>query len=291
MPSVKPIFEFLLWNNCSNNCKFCFQKNLKEDLNIDQRKASITRVIEFYNSNKFIKDSHVLLMGGEIFDFPSISNELKHLFDVTVQMMNSRDIDLLYINTNLIYKKLDSLIYLFDLIKQFKLFNRFRFTTSYDVIGRFCNKTEQLMLSNLKYITSKYPECHVVVNSMLSDKLCDDIISGKFSITKFKEEFNVDYINLIPYIVLIKDISAPRNKIFKALMTVDIESPGYIKKYIENFDLKQDKILYKYNGNTDSLEYCSCDHLKCGHSENFKNYSDHNSCFICDLKSVFNDYE
>ena len=24
---IKPIYEFLVWDNCSNNCQFCHQRN------------------------------------------------------------------------------------------------------------------------------------------------------------------------------------------------------------------------------------------------------------------------
>lgn len=286
---IKPIFEFLLWNNCNNNCKFCFQKQFNDNMDLEQRKRSINKVLEFYNSKEFIKGSHVLLMGGEIFDSPQIFNELNHLFDVTVDMMVNNDIEVLYINTNLIYKKLDGLIHLLDLIQKHNLFDRLKFTTSYDVDGRFNEKTEQLMLNNLKLIKQSYPEIRIVANSMLSNKLCDLILNDQINIPDFTKRYNLDWVNLIPYIVLIESISAPRSKIFKTLKHIDDQIPGYISKYIHNFDLKQDKLLYKYNHHNDKFEFCSCDYLPCGHAENFKKYSRSGSCFVCDLKTMFGD--
>lgn len=44
-------------------------------------------------------------------------------------------------------------------------------------------------------------------------------------------------------------------------------------------------LLYK---NNDFLQ-CDCSLLSCGHSENFKRYTlKANSCFVCDIKYLFN---
>lgn len=286
---IKPIFEFLLWNNCNNNCKFCFQKQQHNDISLYSKKRSIDKVLEFYHCSRFISGSHVLLMGGEIFDCPTIFNDLYRLFDTTIDLMVNNEIDTLYINTNLIYKKLDGLTYLLDLISTNHLFDRFKFTTSYDVDGRFNDKTEALMLSNLQYIKTRYRDIHIVVNSMVSNKMCDLILTDQFDIRDFISKYQLDWVNLIPYIININGISAPRNKIFKTLNYVNNIIPGYLNKYINNLDLKQDKNLFKYNEKTDQLEFCSCDYLPCGHSENFKRYSDCDSCFVCDIKAMFGD--
>jgi hypothetical protein len=53
--------------------------------------------------------------------------------------MNNNIIDLLYINTNLIYENMSILFNFLDLIKNNNLFNRLKFTTSFDLQGRFKN--------------------------------------------------------------------------------------------------------------------------------------------------------
>lgn len=289
MSSIKPIFEFLLWDNCNNNCKFCHQKQNYHKLVDDQKRRSIEKIIEFLNSEKFIKGSHVLLVGGEIFDSPTIFTDMNNLISFIINKMKTNEIDLLYINTNLIYKKLDSVLFLLNSIKENNLFSRLKFTTSFDLEGRFTPKTKELMLHNLKYIMDNYPDCRIVVNMMLANELCTQILNKEFSVKEFCDYYKVQ-INLIPYIILDLQLAANRNKIFKTLRFVDFEIPGYLKSYIDNFDLPQNKILHWYNPLTDRFEYCSSDPAECGHSENFKNYSGNGTCFICDLKELFNDY-
>lgn len=284
----KPVYEFLLWDNCNNNCSFCWQREQPRLYNQTTRSIILDEVIKFINSDKFVKGSHILVCGGEIFDKPKDCQILNNFFKKIVSLMLSNVIDLLYINTNLIYKDLTSLKFLLDLIKSNHLFDRLRFTTSYDIEGRFKKEEDkQLMLSNLKWINITYPECQIVTNIILTKQLCKSILSETFSVKFFMTVYNC-WVNLIPYIVLNNDLTADRNLIFKTLLKVDNENEGYIKRYIKNLDLSQDKLLYMYKDN--QFIFCSCDNDTCGHSINFKKYSDNNSCFICDLKKVFHEH-
>ena len=71
-------------------------------------------------------------------------------------------IDLLYLNTNLIYEDISGLGFVLDLMKN--KFDRLKFTTSYDLYGRFRKKfDETLFFTNLKWIKEKFPECNIVV--------------------------------------------------------------------------------------------------------------------------------
>ena len=70
---MKTIYEFLLWNNCGNNCKFCHQRahERKIDDKILMPKEqieSLNKCKEFLESDKFEDGNHILLVGGEIFD-------------------------------------------------------------------------------------------------------------------------------------------------------------------------------------------------------------------------------
>ena len=282
---IKPIFEFLMWENCRNKCSFCFQqeKNQLTDIQKTESMLAVKRFIKY--DDRFIKGSHVLLVGGELFDSPSIFTPLANFLSFIVDKMNDGTIDLLYINTNLIYKNMDGLYYLLDLIDQYKLFDRLKFTTSYDLAGRFASpKTKFLMLSNLDALSTKYPDIKIVVNSMLSKQMCEAILSGEYKLDSFMKMHHCD-VNLIPYIVYDKELAPTRELVFKALMVADRQCPGYLKRYIANFDLPQAKELYQYRDGR--LNYVTCPNNACGHSENFVRYSDKGTCFICDLKRLF----
>ena len=281
----KPIYEFLVWDNCNNNCAFCFQRDNPRLFDHQKRASILEEVIKFIKSDKFIKGSHILVCGGEIFDKPQDNIQLNCFFTEILNLMKMNIIDLLYINTNLIYKNLEALDFLLRNIKVNNFFDRLKFTSSYDLEGRFKNEeSRNLMLSNLKWINTNYPECKIVVNTILTKQVCNAIINNIFSLKDFMQEYKC-WINLIPYIVHDKKLSATRSEIFKALKYVDKENPGYLEYYIPNMSITQEKWLYMYKDN--AFQFCSCEMAECGHSVNFKRYSEKGTCFCCDLKMLF----
>ena len=106
------VYEFLLWNNCGNCCSFCHQRvyareNDSKILNNEQKIRSINLCKDFLNSDQFKKGNHILLVGGEIFDITDkdVKDEFMKLLLDIVNKMNNKEIDLFYINTNLLYEK------------------------------------------------------------------------------------------------------------------------------------------------------------------------------------------
>lgn len=283
---VKPIYEFLLWDNCNNKCDFCIQRQNPRIFDIQQREIILNKTLLFLNSEKFQKNSHVLICGGEIFDNIKNLNILIDFFKKIIDLMNNNIIDLLYINTNLIYENTTILFKFLDLIKNNNLFNRLKFTTSFDLCGRFKNqKSKELMLYNLKNVKDRYADINIVTNIILTKIVCEAIINNNFSIKEFSEKYKC-YINLLPYIIYNTELTASRSLIFKALKKVSEEIPDYLPYYIQNISIDQQKKLYVYRNN--QFQYASCKMSQCGHSINFKRYSSNNTCFCCDLKELFN---
>ena len=111
---IKPIYEFLVWDNCNNNCKFCFQRENPRLFNQEGRKMVLDQTIKFIDSDTFKKGSHILICGGEIFDNPKDINILYDFFSQIIDRMNNGIIDLLYLNTNLIYENIAPLFNVLD---------------------------------------------------------------------------------------------------------------------------------------------------------------------------------
>lgn len=286
---MKKIYEFLLWDNCSNNCKFCWQRENPRLYDKDTRLIILDDVIKFIKSDKFVKGSHILVCGGEIFDKPSDFHILSTFFFLIINMMKEGIIDLLYINTNLIYININGIYDLLEQLKEHGLLDRLRFTTSYDIEGRFKKEHDrQVMLTNLKSIMEHYPTIHTVVNTILTKPACDAILSDNFNLKEFMEEYNC-WVNLIPYIVLDSDLTADRKTIFKTLNHVNKQCPNYLEKYVPNMAIKQEKWLYMYKNG--EFQFCSCElSPECGHSVNFKKYCKEGTCFCCDLENIFGEY-
>lgn len=283
---IMPVVELLVWDNCNNQCSFCFQRNNPRVFNQETRKFILNEAIKFIDSDKFIKGSHVLIVGGEIFYNAADQRMLSNFFVQIAERMLDNTIDLLYINTNLLYSDTVNLYNFLELIEWNNLFDRLRFTTSYDIAGRFkAKEDEELMLNNLLEVKRLYPKCQIVTNIILTKPMCDAILNDSFSAKYFMVKYNC-WINFIPYIISDPKLAASRDTIFRTLKHIDDENPSYLDKYIANLDLAQEKKLYMYKDN--QFQFCSCELSDCGHAVNFKRYSDKGSCFICDLKGLFN---
>lgn len=288
---VMPIYEFLLWDNCTNNCKFCFQRKSPRLFSIDFQKQILNNVLSFINSDKFQVGSHILLVGGEIFD-DSNRKFIIEFFDKICKMMTRNTIELCYLNTNLLYEDLNLLFLVLDVFKQNSLLDRLKFTTSYDLVGRFStNSKEQLFISNLHTITSNY-NVKVVTNMILSNELCRKIIDQTFSLSRFQQENNTE-LNLIPYIILDESLATDKNNIMQALTTLKKKDYMIFKNFLFNINIKQPRKMFYFKDCKDiidnKLTACECKLLECGHSENFKRYTvDKKSCFVCDINEVFN---
>lgn len=287
---MKRIYEFLVWDNCNNNCKFCWQREAPRLYNAEQRADILEETLNFINSDKFIKGSHILICGGEVFDKPQDIHVLTYFFNKIVELMEKDVIELLYLNTNLIYTNNRALLCILNLLERsiHNLLPRLRFTTSYDIEGRFRRECDrELMLSNLKYVVDKY-SIRPVVNTILTKPACEAILNNTFNIAEFMVKYNC-WVNLIPYIVLDEELTADRKTIFQTLNYVNEQCPGYLEKYVPNMAIKQEKWLYMFKNG--EFKFCSCElSPECGHSVNFKKYSKEGTCFCCDLEMIYGEY-
>lgn len=279
---VKTIYEFLVWDNCHNRCKFCFQRNNPRNFDISIQEHICDNVIQYLNSEQYTDGNHVLIVGGELFDDVNRSF-LSKFFDQLTDMMVSNKIDLLYINTNLIFNQqcLDNLKNILDIFVSKKVISRLKFTTSYDLNGRFkTEKSKELFLQNLNEL-SKTEGLNIVTNIILTKDIC----VNNFDIFQFEKETNTS-VNLIPYIILDKSLAATRKEIFSYLQWLASMSHGFISKLLFELDLKQPRRLLV--SQKDGWIEKTCDNSECGHSVNFKRYSDSGHCFVCDVKELFN---
>lgn len=287
----KPVYEFILWNNCRNRCRFCWQRETGDKsafLDDQGRIASVSAVKSFLRSDSFVRGSHVLLVGGEIFDGSDYSQESRDrfvsLFRFVSQRMLIGAVDIFYLNTNLLYPDLDLLFRCLDLAGEDGNLPRVRFTTSYDREGRFNSRGQRdLFLKNLETVCKTYPGMPVVANAILTRPMAEAILSGEEDFRRITDAGAG--INAIPYIILDKRLAADFSLIRSALEKLDSIYPGYLEKYIRNLALKQDKLVYEYRKGS-GLVFCSSDPAECGHSENFRMCLDDGSCIICRLEKL-----
>ena len=254
---VKPIYEFVLWDNCLNACSFCWQKKHDYKPLCPAQKELARKCVAKALDDKetYVQGSHVLLIGGELFDVRDSNNVISHLFDLVLGKMLFGAIDLLYFNTNLLRTNEPLLAHILTKFKTHNLFNRLKFTTSHDIVGRFRESkfpyddegTEREWLSRVKWLRHEFPDLKITVNSILTAPLCERILQGKFNpVTEFKKYGC--YTAMLPYVPVDESLVPTRQQVFGALSKIEALEPGYLEPYIRLLDANQQRIVMKFDG-------------------------------------------
>ena len=286
------ITEYLAWNDCNNNCKFCWQR-LKAKSNTKQRLEAIKLIKEdMCNLNIPYEQNQILFVGGELFfeQDNDTKEALYDLFEYLFDLMYNEKVSRSYLNTNLLYNPEYLLFPVLDMALSKNLLDRLNFTTSGDETDRFVGiKGEEkraLFYENLKRLRNLYPEMNIMVNLILTKQFCDSVLNGKFDINEYEKKHGV-IMNVIPYIKLKNDERTPsREEVFSTLIRLNSQQPGYLKRVCDNHTTHPiRKLLHYENG---KLVNVSCDLNPCGHAMNFTRcYNNSESCFACDIKKLY----
>lgn len=281
-------YEYVLWNNCTMSCKFCNLK-YKHQSTLQEQIDSI-RSIEKDLDLLFQDDSeakfNLLFVGGEIFNkLPSVLEEL--LYSLYTKVFENNKVNIIYFNTNLLYK-IDNDSLLVKVLNKAKSLNKLRkihFTTSDDYVGRFSSEEQKnLLYSNIDYLNSNYSQMNIISNMIMTKPFCNDT---SFNIREYIYKHNVK-VTLLPYIDLNKDSSLKPSKdeVTKKLFTIKLQYPEWFEGYVETFLINKNIVVQQYNPKLKRLEDLTEYKKICKHNINFKNcFSDSDECFLCFLEN------
>lgn len=282
--SIKPIFEFLLWDNCNNNCQFCFLKRSPRVFSLTEQQNISSHVLKFINSPRFKKKSHILLVGGELFDDYRRTFLIDLFQAINIEIANEI-VDNFYLNTNLIYneKCMTLLQNCLSCLDKHIVSTKLHFTTSYDICGRFsCQSKIDAFFTNIKQLKENFPMMTLNVNAILTKQMCIALLDKSFDILQFETDYNVN-LNFLPYIISNDELTPDRDLVLKSISMICGEYPDIRDRLISNTLLNQPRMMYYYKNGI--WNYCSCKNSKCGHSQNFKLYDkEKKHCFACDLE-------
>lgn len=184
------MLEFNIWKDCKNNCKFCFNRirNNNED------KLSILKQVNFLLDEKEIEDyKNISLIGGEIFDGQLDNPEVKTEFYKIVEKIINKN-KKVFIMTNLIYQDNKDFYDFIDFIKKNKYYDNITISTSYDIWGRFCEKTKKIFDKNFKYLNKN--KIKTTMTIILSAVFIEQYNTNKINIKKLKKQYT-DFIYFI----------------------------------------------------------------------------------------------
>lgn len=311
--------QFELWQECNNQCKFCYLRNnnkhTPDKIKLNSLKNAYQTISDMSNYPEFDTISY---LGGEFFqgqlNTPKIREKFMELMKKTSQLLIDG-----YINECWIYVTL-TIGDQADLYETLKLFepvqDKLWILTSYDTIGRFHHpKMEENWKYHMKNIHKLYPGIKFNTTTILTSDCIKKYIRDEISFQKMAEEFHtVFFFKQVgidgedPSTYNEKygfDFVPTRKDFLDFLRKFKQQEPTLMWDKLFNIQYRAD-VLFR-NGNTESQSMLKCirhkDHrgkeidlsweneyetkvAPCGHLYLYHVYSDCDGCVQCDKEML-----
>lgn len=310
--------QFELWENCDNNCTFCYSKLDRVNCTPEQQINNILRAKSIL-AQEIHKFNGVGLIGGEFFQGqlkdPNVKQEFLSLIDYIDQLMQNGSVQELWLAATLTREKQDDL---FETLQHITDHSKVIITTSYDADGRFhLVNGKTIWLNNLKKIKDTHPEisCHaqtIVTQSFIEETLNPQTnmipailqysmidfklpsLYMKYSIEEINNEQNLTYRDIILKTLHLypKKFFIEKRSDFLRFIYFIKETMGKEKLFALCTPKVRSKALYLLSKNsvnadrwdveTNTTELASCGHMKdsCG-------YLDSDRCARCDVQEIY----
>lgn len=309
-------FQFELWQECNNVCKFCFlgQENrfTPDDIKIKNLKTFIDYIDEIDKTSSY---DNISLIGGEFFQGQLRNPEVKKLFQEAYRKLFA------FIDKD--YKTRGSWISatltigdqkdLYEMLDEYTQTETYKnnvdslwICTSWDSIGRF--HTEQAK-KNWEYhmhkLSTEYPKISKNTCMILTEDLMERYNKGEFNFSSFSKEFGTQIFLKVPDEGSLTSKQEMEDKVngffpkrstaIKFLGKVLFSEPEYINR-MTNVDMRADILVKNENDGThkDCVRYKDLKNeygkdassAKCGHSTYYQCYIDSDECFKCDIERI-----
>lgn len=258
--------QFELWKDCSNGCKFCFNRGQKDVNKIE----SLKFVLEKMDSPEMDKYNEIGFIGGEFFDTQLDDNNVKQLFyklfDKCIDKINNGKLNTIYIATALLFNMEKHLFPLLNYLNQHKVLDKVLLCTSYDLKYRFYTLQRKCIWeNNMKLLHKHYPILKLHTETIVSGFFINAILNGEFNITNFCQDFhtNIDFIepssgfyykNKKECMEDIDDFYPTKEQFMKFVQkTIILDKEIDINTFLSPY-IRSDKVYYNYNGQRKVIE-------------------------------------
>lgn len=184
--------QFELWQDCFQNCKFCYNKKTMHIYNSQRQFDNIKFVNDFLDTPEILDYNTFGLIGGEFFGGEIKSEEvLKQFLELIDRICSFENIKQILITSNLMYKDCSLLLNVCDKIQSKN--KDLLICTSYDTIYRFNDTTLKYWEDNMRILSEKNIKTHV--ETILTADFIDKVLKKEFNIKDFEEKYNtrIDY--------------------------------------------------------------------------------------------------
>lgn len=188
----RKFIQFEVWQECNQNCKFCYNYNTIHSRNDSLKLKNIKFINDFLLTPEINEFNTIGLIGGEFFGGEIKNTEIKQAFtQLITNICNLNNINQILLTSNLMYKDNSFLLEICNLIKSYN--KELLICTSYDTIYRFNDNTLHHWISNMKVLSDQAIKTHTQI--ILTQDFIEEVLSNKFSPTEFEKLYNtsIDY--------------------------------------------------------------------------------------------------
>lgn len=303
--------QFELWQDCTNNCDFCYLKHGRVSANSQQKLWALCQVYDVVK-NLSTDYNAVGLIGGEFFqgqlDSQLLKDEFKNLISFLDSLVTKGRLKQVWVTASFMGDLADFTYCLGNVTNK----QAFFICTSYDTLGRF--KTEEQKKSwfeHVKHVKSLGFTVHTQVIStqaFIEEALSTDILTklAAHSMVDFKTPgpYRADYINVTNrnkewYRELVKNSVAEfgdkffiknRNTFLKFLVKVrEVFGDEKLAAFCSN-EVRSDEVQLLQIGKTVGNRWNSTsENAPCGHPYDSFCYLDSDACARCDAQTLLED--
>lgn len=307
-------YQIELWEDCSNNCTFCYLNENRSRSTEFDRECYLDRALKLLDTIPS-KYEAVGLIGGEFFQGQLSNETLKKKFKLLIDKLDSmigNRLKQVWVTASLMTNDLKDLYYVFRDVEHI---DDILICTSYDTEGRF--KTlyqKEQWFNNIKELYNKGFKLHtqsIITNSfieeVLNTNLLEDIV--EYSMIDFKAPtihrdtyykvcFSNKRINYRDMFEASKDkfdnnfFIKDRSRFIEFLLKVkDILGETKIEAYCSNEVRSDEEVLMSKGIILTDRWSGGVENAPCGHPWDSYCYLNSDKCSRCDAKSLLDDYE
>lgn len=312
--------QFELWENCDNNCTFCYSKLDRINCTPEQQLHNIKFASDILNDGEKMKDYNcVALIGGEFFQGQLADARVKTAFMDLIKQINHMvvegSIEEVWLAATLTRENQSDL---YEALDYFEDMSKILITTSYDADGRYhLENGKDIWLNNLKLLKEKYKGITIHTQTIITQAFIDETMNPETNmIMKILQysllDFKLPSLYMKYACTLSKNgdkVTEHRDILMKTLHLYPkkffIERRGDFIKFCYKikrlFGKEKLKALFVAEVRSKSLYLISRDFVNsdrwdlenndemapCGHMIDSYSYLDSNKCARCDVYNIY----
>lgn len=311
--------QFELWQECNNDCKFCYlgKENRKtpKEVKLESLQRAFDTISDISNYPEY---NTIGFIGGEFFQGQLNDPDVKKLFykvlEKTACLYNSGIIKQVWISATLTIGPQKEL---YEILRWFYDYDDVWVITSWDTIGRF--KTPKMLetwnyhMHNLK---REFPGLKLNICTILTDDCISKYLSGELSFQSMMKEYDASFFFKQCGCIYNKASEDNFQDQMKAKLFSNQMLPGFFptrEKFLQflrlfreqesedmwnrlfNIKFRADNLYRNFNdGSTDTYhrfkntrgEVDDSAPMPCGHPFVYCAYIDSNACVLCDKERL-----